>query len=116
MRQLFFYTILLFATSNAVAQTPGNLEKIIAIVGDRIVLSSDIETAYQDAKKQTPDLPESTKCEILEQTLGQKILAEQAERDSIEISNEELEGYLDNRIRSFVQHYGSKKKIRASCG
>jgi len=116
MRQLFFITAFIFASVTTWAQGPQNLEKIIGIVGDRIVLNSDVETAYEDAKKQTPDLPESTKCEILEQTLGQKILAEQADRDSVEIGNEELEGYLDNRIRSFVQHYGSEKKLEQVAG
>ncbi len=116
MRQLLLSLAFLFATATAWAQGPQNLEKIIGIVGDRIVLNSDIETAYADALKQTPGLPESTKCELLEQTLGQKILAEQADRDSVAVSEEELEGYLDNRIRSFVQHYGSEKKLEEVAG
>lgn len=98
------------------AQTPGNLEKIIGIVGDRIILNSDIETAFLDAQKQDPSLSEGSKCEILEQTLGQKILAEQADRDSIIISDEELEGFLDNRIRSFVNQFGSEQKLEEVAG
>lgn len=116
MKRIFFISALVFVTTNCWAQAPQNLEKIIGIVGDRIILNSDIETAYLDAKKQNPSLPESNKCELMEQTLGQKILAEQADRDSLEVTNEELEGFLDNRIRSFVEHYGSEKKLEQVAG
>jgi len=116
MRYLFFVILAVCGVQTAKAQPPKSLEKIIGIVGDRIVLNSDIETAFIDAKKQNPELTESTKCEILEQTLGQKILAEQADRDSVVISKEELEGFLDNRIRQFIQQFGSEKKLEEVAG
>ncbi len=116
MKRIFFILGLLFFVVSTQAQNPQNLEKIVGVVGDRIILNSDIDMAYLDAKKQNPSLPESTKCEILVQTLGQKILAEQADRDSLVVSDEELEGFLDNRIRSFVEHYGSEKKLEQVAG
>lgn len=100
----------------AFAQQPQKLEKIVGIVGDRIVLQSDIETAYLDAQKQDPSIKPTAKCDILEQTLGQKILAEQAERDSLMVSDEEVEGVLENRIRSFVERFGSEKKLEEVSG
>ncbi len=112
--QLAILLILLAFTTNA--QQPEKLESIVGIVGERIVLKSDIETAYEDAKRQNPSLPASTKCDILEQTLGQKILAEQADRDSLEVSDEEVEGVLNNRIRSFIERFASEKKLEEVSG
>ncbi len=116
MKQKIFLLAFLFVSANAVAQTPGNLEKIIGIVGDRIVLSSDIETAFMDAQRQTPGIGEEVKCDILEQTLGQKILAEQADRDSLEVSPEEVEGTIDNQIRQYIDKFGSEKKLEEVSG
>lgn len=116
MKHIFFILLLFSAPLAALAQQPQSLEKIIGIVGDRIVLKSDIETAYLDAKKQDPSLDERSKCEFLEQTLGQKILAEQADRDSLMVTDEEVEGVLENRIRSFIERFGSEEKLEQVSG
>lgn len=116
MKQNLFILLLFFIPSAVVAQQPVKLEKIVGIVGDRIVLQSDIETAFLDAQKQNPSLDASAKCDILEQTLGQKILAEQADRDSLVVSDEEVEGVLENRIRSFIERFGSEKKLEQVSG
>ena len=46
----------------------------------------------------------------------QKILLEQAERDSITVTDEDVEGQLDNRLRYFIQLYGSKEKLEQMSG
>ena len=115
MKHYFLFLVFCLAPFLGKAQQPSKLESIVGIVGDRIILKSDIETAFADAKRQNPGAPVS-KCEILEQSLGQKILAEQAERDSLEVSDEEIEGVLENRIRSFIERFGSEKKLEEVSG
>lgn len=112
---LLFIGFLLFGF-NSQGQTGGNLDKIIGIVGDRIVLKSEIELTLLDYKQQNSNLPENAKCDILEQVLGQKILAEQATRDSVVVSEDEIEGNLENRIRYFVRQFGSEDKLEEVSG
>ncbi len=116
MRYISLLILCLISFIAVDAQTPGNLDKIVAIVGERIVLKSEIELALIDYKQQNPNIPATAKCDVLEQILGQKILAEQADRDSIIVSDDEVEGTLENRIRYFVQYYGSEEKLEATSG
>ncbi len=92
-------------------------DKIIAIVGrNRIILQSDLEVQAAQARQQDPKFNDSMKCMILQQMIMQKILMEQSERDSVKITDEDVEGQLDNRLRYFVQLYGSKEKLEEVSG
>jgi peptidyl-prolyl cis-trans isomerase SurA len=95
---------------------PENLDKIAAIVGDKIILHSEIEMAFADFKRDNPDLKETEKCKLIEDYMSQKILVEQAGRDSVIVSDEEIEGALDNRIRYFVSQYGSEERLEEMAG
>jgi peptidyl-prolyl cis-trans isomerase SurA len=104
---------LLCSTSSAQTE---NLDKIAAIVGDKIILKSEIEMAYSDFKKENPNLSENEKCKLIEDYMSQKMLVEQAGRDSIIVSDDEIEGALDNRIRYFVSQYGSEERLVEMAG
>ena len=86
-------------------------DKIIAQVGNRIILKSDIDNAIIDTKRQDPDaqLPPNADCLFLQGQLIQKTLVLQAEKDSITVDDDELEALLDNKIRYFISAYGSRK-------
>ena len=49
-------------------------DKIIATVGDKIVLKSEIENSISDMQRQNIDMPANAKCLLLEQALGIKAL------------------------------------------
>src|SRR6266487_6169882 len=68
-------------------------DKIIAQVGNRIILKSDIDNAIIDTKRQDPDaqLPPNADCLFLQGQLIQKTLVLQAEKDSILVEDDELE-------------------------
>ena len=102
-------------TSTLIAQ-PENLDKILAIVGDRIILRSEIEMAFEDVKKEDPNAGDQTKCQLLENALTQKVVNVEAERDSVFVTDEELEASIDNRIRYFVNQYGSEEKLEEVAG
>ena len=60
-------------------------DQIIAKVGDKIILKSDIDNAIADYKRQGQDvqLPPNPECAFLEGQLIQKVLVLQAQKDSI---------------------------------
>jgi peptidyl-prolyl cis-trans isomerase SurA len=53
---------------------------------------------------------------FLEGQLIQKALVLQAEKDSLVVSDEEIEAALDNQIRGFIQAYGSKEMLEEISG
>ena len=91
-------------------------DKIIGVVGDRIVLKSDIDNQINDARSKDYELPPDASCYLMQQLIINKMLAIQAEKDSLPISEEEVEADVDNRLRYFIQQYGSKEVIEQITG
>ena len=91
-------------------------DKIVAVVGDKIILKSDIDNSLSDMQRQGVEIPANGKCLILEQSLGIKALVLQAQKDSIPITDEEIETDIDNRIRGFISQYGSKEELERIAG
>jgi peptidyl-prolyl cis-trans isomerase SurA len=91
-------------------------DKIIAVVGDKIILKSDIDNSIQDMERQGIEVPNNARCLTLEQAMGIKALVLQAERDSLPITEEEVEAAIDNQIRSFIGAYGTKEKLEEIAG
>lgn len=118
MKKIFLFSILiLFSTTLLISQStpPQILDKIIAIVGNKIVLKSELEMQIQqmimsgtiDNTIKTDEI----QCEILEDMLLQKLILMQAEIDSIEISDDQINNELDRRIRYFTSMFGSVQEL-----
>lgn len=105
---------------DVVAQQAQTLDKIVAIIGrNRIVLLSDVRAQIQQMKLQDPNaVPDEKTAEemLLKQIIQQKMAVEQADRDSVTVTDEDVDGQLDNRIRYFTQVYGSKEKLEQVSG
>ncbi len=89
------------------------VDEISAIVGKNIILKSEIEAQYMQYRMQEGITGgESTvKCRILEDLLYQKLLLNQAQIDSIEASDSEVEMSMDQRLRYFISQFGSEEKL-----
>ncbi len=55
-------------------------------------------------------------CTILDGMLVQKALVLQAEKDSIPVTEEEIEAEIDQKIRYFISQYGSKEALEQIAG
>ncbi|MCC7030471.1 MAG: peptidylprolyl isomerase [Chitinophagaceae bacterium] len=114
--KVLFFLLCLSAKFQTVRAQSESLDKIVAVVGDKIILRSEIDAAFDDYRRENPSLPDSFKCQLLEQTLLQKVLIEQAALDSVVVSDEEIEGALENRIRYFLSMYGTEEKLEEMAG
>ena len=95
----------------------GPADKILAIVGrNRIILQSELDIQFAQVKQQDPAADDTIKCHLLQQMIVQKLLVEAAERDSLLVSDDEVEGTIDNRIRQFIRQYGSREKLEEIAG
>ena len=70
----------------------------------------------QDRQRRNEPVPPNAECYIMEQILTMKALVLQAEKDSIPISDEEIEALLDNQVRGFINAYGSKEALEEIAG
>lgn len=116
MKYILFLAILLAFSAGSIAQHKVVADKIIGIVGDKIIMQSDVTNAVGDLQRQGQSLPPDVDCYILEQQLILKAMVMQAEKDSVLIEDEEVEALLDNQIRGFISQYGSKEALEEIAG
>ncbi len=121
MKKFLFIITASFGITVAVqAQIPQSkpviADKIVAVVGDKIILKSDIDNSIIDMQRQNIAVPENGRCMVLEQAMGIKALVLQAEKDSIPVTDEEVETDIDNRIRGFIAQFGSKDELEKVAG
>lgn len=118
MRQIIFSLLVIFSFQLSLAQGPKKVvaDKIIAVVGDKIVLKSDIDNTILDMQRQGIEVPSDARCLSLEQAMGIKALVLQAEKDSLPVTEEEIAADIENQIRGFINAYGSKDELERVAG
>ena len=124
MKKIYLFVVLFSVVgvlyNNAAAQSKKVVaDKIVGQVGDKIILRSDIENSIADLKRQAQgqeNVVIPTACQILEGQLIQKALVLQGQKDSLKISEDDIDAALDNRIRGAIQQYGSKDLLEEIAG
>ncbi len=112
MRHVCFLACILVTASIALAQNQV-LDKIVAVVGQKSLLLSEVETNFLEQKEKQLNL---TKCKVFEELLYQKLLLNQAIQDSINISDAEVDNELTRRIAYFINAFGSEEKLEEFYG
>lgn len=110
---------LLFVTGIVAAQGQARkavADKIVAVVGDRIILHSDIRNSIDDARRQGGQVPDGAECILMEQAVVSKVLMLQAEKDSLPVTDDEIEAELDQRVRYFINQVGSQQALEEYAG
>lgn len=109
----FASAFLLSASFSTVMAQPKKVvaDRIVAVVGNKIILESDVTNSLMDMERQGVELPPDAKCLTLEQSMGIKALVLQAEKDSLPVTDEEIDLAIDNQIRGFINAYGSKDEL-----
>ncbi|MEP7278277.1 MAG: peptidylprolyl isomerase [Bacteroidota bacterium] len=118
MKQVFIVVIFSCSAAFAALAQPQKVvaDKVVAIVGDKIVLKSEITNEILDRQRRNEAIPEDAECAVMEQALTLKALVLQAEKDSLTVSEDELESLLDNQVRGFIQMYGTKEALEQIAG
>ncbi len=106
-----FISVAVFAQQKKVVA-----DKIVATIGDKIILKSEIDNSIIDMQRQNIAIPDNAKCLLLEQALGIKALVVQAEKDSLPVTDDEIDADIDNKIRYFISQYGSKDVVEQIAG
>ena len=92
------------------------IDKIVAQVGDNIILLSDIQAQKLNLIQDGRELDENVDCFILEELLYQELLLNQAMLDSIEIKDDQVDAEMENRLRYLQNKMGSRQKLEEFYG
>ncbi len=87
------------------------VDRIVGQVGNAIVTQSELESQYLETKNSPDFSGEITRCEVLEELLFRKLLVNQAKRDSLEVTDAQVDQELDRRISYYVAQFGSEQRM-----
>ena len=87
------------------------VDEVMAVVGSKIILHSDIEKQFVQYIAQGAEASTETRCLIFDQILLQKLMLNQAEIDSVTVSENQVDGELDRRMRFYINQIGSEEKL-----
>ncbi len=104
-------SISLLFCSFSLAQKPQVVDQVMAVVGNNIILRSDIEKQYNQALAQGMDGSDNLKCEVFDQLLLQKLMINQAAIDSLIVTDAQVDSELDKRMRYYIKQIGSEERL-----
>tara|TARA_R110002020_G_scaffold8407_2_gene33791 strand:- start:7821 stop:9305 length:1485 start_codon:yes stop_codon:yes gene_type:complete len=87
------------------------LDGIAAVVGDYVILESDIEKTLIDLKSQGASTADVTRCGLLGKLMEDRLYAHQAVQDSILVSDDEVNAQGDRQLQQLVSQIGSMEKV-----
>jgi len=90
---------------------PQVIDKVVALVGENIVLLSDIESQIDQMTLSDIPVNENTRCEVLEDQMYQKLFLVRAKADSLIVSEDQIEQELNRRLRYFISQVGSEEEL-----
>jgi len=105
------FTLILLFCSTLSSQQKIKIDGLAAVVGDFIILDSDIDKTLIDLQSQGVATDNLDKCSLLGKLMEDKLYAHHAEQDSLEIDNQQIFNYVDQTIDYFISQLGDIDKV-----
>ena len=102
---IFFYVSIIFS------QEREKIDGVAAVIGDFVVLESDIEKQFTQLKVSGVSMENISKCQVFGKLLEDKLYQHHAIQDSIEVNNAEIQSYVDQQVNAFAEQIGSMDKL-----
>ena len=96
---------------NSIKSKRIKVDGVSAVVGDYVILESDIDKAIVEMESQGVSVKNITRCELLGKLMEDKLYAHNAVQDSLEVSDQEIYDYVDQSISYFTDQLGSIEKV-----
>ena len=87
--------------------TAKKVDGVAAVIGDYIVLDSDLDKAFLQLQAQGVNTTEIEPCQLFGKLLEDKLYAHHAVQDSIQVSDPEIKQNVDYQIQQFLQQTGN---------
>ena len=114
MRKIFIAILFVVSCLQlAWAQPSGTIDEIIAVVGKEIITKSELESEYLNYAAQFKDIDneEETRMMIFEHMLKQKLFIHQAQLDSIEFTDQEVDAQVNYKFNYWLAQVGGNPKV-----
>ena len=100
------------------AQHETTVDKIVAVVGNEIITNSELEIQLLRIamKNKIDPKDQGIRRRILDDLISRKLVLAQAVLDSVEVSEEQVTGQLNEQIKMLEQNYGSIEKLEQAAG
>ena len=116
--RLIVFAAALFLTTGLSAQKykGGLVDKTVAVVGNEVIMISDIESEVQQMQAQGRSSDRDMRCTILERMMENKLFLMQARIDSLKVSYDMVDGELSNRIDTYRTYLGGDEEMEKYFG
>ncbi len=88
-------------------------EGVSAVVGEYVILDSDIDKAYVEMQSQGISIEDITRCQLMGKLMEDKLYAHQAKQDSLLVADAEINGMIDQQMQYMISELGSEEKVAA---
>ena len=114
----FLIAIIFIVFSSGITLSQKEGDRIIAIIGNGVILESDLNFQIISFLKQNnmTTYNEQVIEHIFQGMITEKLILAKAEQDSIYVSDEELNKQVDNRLKQLVTQFGSEKNLEEAYG
>jgi peptidyl-prolyl cis-trans isomerase SurA len=93
------------------------IDEIAAVVGENIIMQSEIEVEFFQLQKEIGQLNDSAKCAILRQKIVERMMLTQAQWDSLPQNDERVDMELEKRVKYFASQFqGGEKEMEKYYG
>lgn len=87
------------------------VEGIAAVLGDHIILTSDIEQQVLQYQAQGLEVDSMMRTQVFEDLLFQKLMLHKAQLDSIEVTEVEVNNEIESRLTNFINQLGGVEQL-----
>jgi len=92
------------------------IDKVVAKIGEKVILLSELEMQKIQMIQEKVEITPETDCLVLEDLMFQYLLLNQADLDSVTVSDQQVDGELEQRIRYFEAQIGGREKLEEFYG
>ena len=110
--------LLMLSTVVATAQQ-GAMERILAIVGNDIVLKSDVDGQVEVLAQRNPKINKNDselRKQVLDMLINERLIVAKAIEDSVEVTDDEITQRMDMQLQQLTQQFGSESRIEQLYG
>ena len=111
MRNIKLLAVLFFLSQFLFSQEREKIDGVAAVIGDFVVLESDIEKQFTQLRVSGVSMENISKCQVFGKLLEDKLYQHHAIQDSIEVNQAEIQSYVDQQVNAFAQQIGSMDKL-----
>lgn len=116
LKKIFLILFLVLSAGTSFSQQEG--DRIIAIIGNEVILESDLnyQLALYARQNNLTQFSEQIIQSVFQNMVAEKLMLAKADQDSITVSEEDVNKQLDYRIKSLSEQFGSEKNLEEQYG